>query len=54
MLPSLEFINGKGHEVLTCSDHNSGTNKQYIHAPNQPYHILPSEKGDHLCHAVVK
>lgn len=42
VLPSLAFINGKGPEVFTCRDHNSGTNKQYIHSPNQPNHILPS------------
>ena len=54
VLPSLAFVEGKGPEVMTCRNHNSGTNKKYIHPPNQPFHILPSEKGDQLCHAVVK
>ena len=54
VLPSLAYVEGKGPEVLTCREHNKGTNKQYVHTPRQPYHIIPSEKGDQLCHAVVK
>ena len=40
--------------VLTCNEHNGGTHKLYVHPPRQPYHIIPSEKGDQLCHAVIK
>ena len=52
--PSVAFIEGKGPVVLTCNEHNGGTHKLYVHPPRQPYHIIPSEKGDQLCHAVIK
>ena len=26
----------------------------YVHPPRQTHHIIPSEKGDQLCHAVIK
>ena len=52
--PCLAFIEGKGPMVLSCREHHKGTNKQYLHTPRQPNHILPSGKGDQLCHAVIK
>ena len=52
--PSVAFIEGKGPVVLTCNEHNGGTHKLYVHPPRQPYHIIPSEKGDQLCHDVIK
>ena len=39
---------------MTCREHDDGTTKSYIHPPRQPHHIIPSEKGDQLCHAVIK
>ena len=44
----------KGPVVMTCRNHNGGTNKRYIHPPRHPYHNLSSRMGDQLCHAVVK
>ena len=40
--------------VLSCREHHKVTNKQYLHTPRQPNHILPSGKGDQLCHDVIK
>ena len=54
VLPSIDFISGKGPCVLTCREHDGGCKKIYIHPPRQPNHIIPSEKGDHLCHVVIK
>ena len=52
--PCVAFIEGKGPQVLTCREHHTGTNKQYVHTPRQPNHIIPSDRGDQLCHAVIK
>ena len=46
VLPSIAFVEGKGPCILTCRNHNGGTNKMYIHPPRQPDHILPSFCGD--------
>ena len=54
VLPSISFVSGKGPCVLTCREHDGGTKKLYIHPPRQPHHIIPSHKGDQLCHAVIK
>ena len=39
---------------MTCREHDGGNKKLYIHPPRQPHHIIPSDKGDQLCHAVIK
>ena len=52
--PSIAFVNKIGPVLLTCRNHNGGTDKHYIHPPRQPYHILPSAKGDQLCHVCIK
>ena len=54
VLPSVAFIDDKGPYILTCRHHDGGTNKAYIHTPRQPYHVIPSEHGDQLSHAVIK
>ena len=54
VLPSIAFIEGKGPTVLTCREHDGGSKKAYIHPPRQPHHVIPSQKGDQLCHCVVK
>ena len=48
VLPSVAFVEGRGPVVLTCNEHDGGTHKLYVHPPRQPYHIIPSEKGDQL------
>ena len=51
--PSISFINGKGPRVLTCMDHDGGTNKMYIH-PCRWKHNLSSNVPDQLCQTVVQ
>ena len=40
--------------MFTCIEHHSGTNKQYVHTPRQPNHIITSDMGDQLYHDVIK
>ena len=54
VLPSISFIEGKGPHVMTCREHDEGSKHFYIHPPRIPSHIIPSAKGDQLCHAVIK
>ena len=54
MLPSISFVEGQGPHVMTCREHNDGSKELYIHPPRQPHHTIPSQKGDQLCHAVIK
>lgn len=54
VLPSISFIDGKGPHVMTCRNHDGGSQQFYIHPPKIPSHIIPSAKGDQLCHAVIK
>lgn len=52
--PAFIFHELDGPVVCTCSNHNRGTTKFYLHPPRQPVHILPSATSDQLCHAVIK
>ena len=54
VLPSVSFDGGLGPHVMTCREHDDGDKKSYIHPPRLPHHIIPSHKGDQLCHAVIK
>ena len=54
VLPSISFVEGKGPHIMTCREHDDGDKKSYIHPPRHPHHIIPSDKGDQLCHAVIK
>ena len=52
--PTAIITDKNGPMICTCRFHNKGTNKIYLHTPRQPHHILPSAKGDQLCHAVIR
>ena len=54
VLPSIAFIEGKGPHVMICREHDDGSKCFYIHPPRVPSHIIPSAKGDQICHAVIK
>ena len=51
--PCIEFVRGVGPCIMTCRNHNDGCNKDFLHLPRQPHHILPAHKGNQLCHAVI-
>ena len=34
--PSIAFVKGKGPMILTCRNHDCGTEKIYLHPPSQP------------------
>ena len=53
-MSSITFIEGQGPMIMTCRNHDKGTDKIYIHPPRNSDHILPSLTGDQLCHAVIK
>ena len=54
VLPSVTIGDNTGPMVCTCRSHSGGTKDLYIHPPRQKDHILPSSKGDQLCHAVIR
>ena len=54
ILPSISFVEGEGPKVMTCREHDNGTRYSYLHLPRIPSHIIPSAKGDQLCHSVIK
>ena len=51
--PSIVFEKGIPL-IMTCKVHNDGNPKLMVPPCRQPYHILPSERPDQLCHAVIK
>ena len=51
--PSIIFTED-GPMVMTCRNHNGGTDKLFIHIPRQPKHILPSFHPDQLAHVSIK
>ena len=53
ILPSLAFVDGRGPLILTCNDHNNGTNLFTVH-PCRWTHSLPSKQPDQLCQAVIQ
>ena len=52
VLPSIAFVEGMGPLILTCSEHNKGTNKMMIHTCSWK-HNLSAKLPDQLCQAVV-
>lgn len=53
ILPSISFINNVPY-VLTCDDHDKGSNMHMIHPPRVPLHNLPSKYSDQLCHCCIR
>ncbi len=53
VVPSIAFVDGRGPMVLTCSDHNNGSNLFMIH-PCRWHHSLASNQPDQLCQAVIQ
>ena len=53
VMPSIAFVDGKGPVVLTCSEHNNGTPKRYIHTCRWQ-HNLSAKKPDQLCQVVMQ
>lgn len=51
--PSIAFVGGVPY-ILTCREHNKGTQCHIIHPPRQPFHNLPSKYSDQLCHCCIK
>ena len=54
MLPFITFVEGMGPLITMYARHNSGCNQYYLRLPRQPHNTLGSEKGNKLCHAVIK
>lgn len=54
VMPSIAFVKNKGPLILTCRDHNKGSNLFMIHPCRQPLHILPPKDSDQLAHAVIQ
>ena len=52
--PTILIDPEKGASVLSCRDHNGGSQKLMLHLPRQPHHILPCSHPDQLCHGVIK
>ena len=40
--PCIEFVEGIGPLIMTCCNYNNGYNKDFLHLPRLPHHILPS------------
>jgi hypothetical protein len=53
ILPSVSFVTGRGPVILTCNEHNNGTNLFMIH-PCRWQHNLSSKQPDQLCQAVIQ
>ena len=53
ILPSISFIDGVP-QVLTCMEHDKGTNKLMIHPLRIPNHIIPSFYSDQMSHCVIR
>ena len=55
VMPSLIITKQNGHTIMTCCNHNKGTNKMHIHLPRSPHgHALSSKQGDQLCQVINK
>ena len=55
VMPCLVITKNDGPTIMTCRNHNKGTNKMYIHPPRSPHnHALSSKQGDKLCQVVNK
>lgn len=52
--PTIIFTKNKGPRICTSRNSNGGNQKDYLHIPRQPRHVLPSIHGDQLCHAVIR
>ena len=53
VMPSIAFVSGKGPVILTCKEHDNGTENLMIHTCRWK-HNLPSKNPDQLCQAVIQ
>ena len=54
ILSYITLVEGIGSLIIICARHNSRCNQENLHLPRQPHNILISDKGNQLCHAVIK
>ena len=53
VLPSIYIKSGKPPLIMTCRDHNHGSQKYMVHPCRQPNHILPTARADQFCYATI-